>query len=938
MKFKNLSIRFKIISGVICLILLNTLLIGFISFSSSRQSLEDAFFDQLTAIKANKKRNIETYVEDIRNQTLMFSKSPMVVDCMKKIKEGFHNTDTHEIRNMDSLKFKVIDFYEREFIDLLNANSIIKINPEAFVNDDYKTLYYQSQYLVDNVNPVGSKHLLDRFSKENRYNQVHGQYHPYFREYLNKFGFYDIFLIDHQTGHVVYSVFKEIDYASSLINGVHSNSGLGKVFKRTQDKQNDVVVLSDFKPYHPSYDAPAAFIASPIYDDSGQVGTLVFQLSIDRINSIMTGDKGWKNDGLGDSGETYLVGSDFSMRSVSRFWLEDPKGYIKTLEENGIDSTTVQRIINTGTTIHWQEIRTKASEHAFEGNEGAEIINDYRGVPVLSSYSKLDIKGLDWVILSEIDEAEAFAPIESLKLQMFVVGIFILILSMIAATFLGNTLTRPVNILIQKMDQLAKGDFKQEFSGSIGDNEIGYLYKSIKQLVIRLNEAANFAVNVGKGVDTLGFTSQGENDVLGNALLSMKTNLKATIQQIQYAVKAGEDGRLDVRVSYDNLEGDWRAISDSINALLMSISAPISHLGHIIDAMSQGDLTKRFELEAKGDILVLGDNLNDALFQLNALLIETKRSSGGLERSSNDAYSQAGDMANSTNEIAEIVTNMNVGAQNQVNMIKESSELLSDVLVSSEKMAQNAINIEEVAEVGVQECEQGIERVNRVDDSILEILGSSQKASEMISVLSERSSEISMVLNIITDVAAQTNLLALNAAIEAAQAGDAGRGFAVVAQEIRKLAEDSNKSAKQIEKLILEIAQDTARTSEVIGDMKQKVDLGTEASKKVKEVFNIMTVFSKDTLKLSKTIKEDTDSQGDDIKRIVNVTKSIAQVSEETASGTELATNSTQLLSEGMVDYSSKAKGFASLASGLKSKLEQFSLDKEDEIDSKTKV
>ncbi len=91
------------------------------------------------------------------------------------------------------------------------------------------------------------------------------------------------------------------------------------------------VQIVDFKPYTPSYEAPSAFLATPIFNGPHIVGILALQLQVDEIDKVMTGNQNWKADGLGRSGETFLVGSDLRMRSTSRFLLEDPEGYDQVL-------------------------------------------------------------------------------------------------------------------------------------------------------------------------------------------------------------------------------------------------------------------------------------------------------------------------------------------------------------------------------------------------------------------------------------------------------------------------------------------------------------------------------------------------------------------------------------------------------------------------------
>ena len=266
---------------------------------------------------------------------------------------------------------------------------------------------------------------------ESEYSKIHSKYHPIIRSYLKKFGYYDIFLVDHRTGHIVYTVFKEADYATSLITGPYKDTNFAEAFdgaRRAPGK--NFVKLVDFEQYDPSYAAPASFIASPIFDGDQKIGILLFQMPIDKINYVMTGAEiqqdgewkfRWKEDGLGNSGETYLVSveeNDFKMRSVSRFLLEDPDGYFEALGEIGTDRRVIEKIAKLNTSILLQEVRTDAAKEAQKGNTNTRIINDYRGIPVLSSYKPLKIQDVNWIILSEIDESEAFAPIARFARQI----------------------------------------------------------------------------------------------------------------------------------------------------------------------------------------------------------------------------------------------------------------------------------------------------------------------------------------------------------------------------------------------------------------------------------------------------------------------------------------------------------------------------------------
>jgi hypothetical protein len=374
-------------------------------------------FDQLTSIRSTKKRNIEDYFSTIRNQINTYSEDKMIVDAMKAFKAAFPSIgkDLCE-EKLAPMRKSVEEYYQNEFLPRLNVNKDEHEAIEKYWDSDPRTIYMQHAYISKNPNETGKKHLLDFANDGSAYAKIHSIYHPIIRNFLLTFGYYDIFLIDSETGHIVYSVFKEVDYTTSLLTGPYKNTNFAQVFREARSAPDkDFIKLVDFESYDPSYTAPASFIATSIYDGDTKIGVLVFQMPIDKINSIMTGDKKWKEDGLGDSGETYLVGDDYKMRSISRFLIEDPVGYFNELDRIGYNENISRKIKRLNTTILLQDVKTDAVMEALRDKKDEKIVLDYRGVSVLSAYAKLEIQDVNWVICSDIDEAEVVNSISYLK-------------------------------------------------------------------------------------------------------------------------------------------------------------------------------------------------------------------------------------------------------------------------------------------------------------------------------------------------------------------------------------------------------------------------------------------------------------------------------------------------------------------------------------------
>jgi hypothetical protein len=116
---------------------------------------------------------------------------------------------------------------------------------------------------------------------------------------------------------------------------------------------------------------------------------------------------------MGKTGECYLVGPDLTMRSRSRFMVEDREAFVASLRRSSLPSATVDQIERQGNVINQLPVRTQAAEEAIRGREGLAILNDYRGVPVLSSYGPLDLDSIRWGVIAEMDVDEAYAPIRA---------------------------------------------------------------------------------------------------------------------------------------------------------------------------------------------------------------------------------------------------------------------------------------------------------------------------------------------------------------------------------------------------------------------------------------------------------------------------------------------------------------------------------------------
>lgn len=452
-----------------------------------------------------------------------------------------------------------------------------------------------------------------------------------------------------------------------------------------------------------------------------------------------------------------------------------------------------------------------------------------------------------------------------------------------------------------------------------------------EQNQLAFSEATKFIDHMAKGDFTYNMNTSGiemvksTEEVIIN-LESLRNNVQAIVGEMNMVVEqAGEKGNLSARMNIQ-AEGDWGLMISSVNLLMENISSPIKEVRTVIERMAQGDLTGRFTGKSEGDIKKMTMALNGALESVNGLLVQFEQNATEVAASSEQMLAKTDSMQASTTEVASAIQEMASGAQDQAIKTDASSKLVEEVMNSALDMESKSNSINEVAESGTKQCQDGLKIVDDLVQVMKNIESTSDETSDSIQVLTERAEEIGRTLKVITDIAAQTNLLALNAAIEAARAGEAGRGFAVVADEIRNLAEESKNAAIDIEKIIDNVNKDTVKAGKAIDIMKTSVKDGNTSSADAKNSFQQINDSSKESLSLAKQIIQSSSDQKLAIEQVVRNIEQIVVVAEQTAAGTQEISTSTFELNSGMGEINSGSTRLAEIADELRNGLSQFKL------------
>ncbi|MEM6432408.1 MAG: methyl-accepting chemotaxis protein, partial [Cyanobacteria bacterium P01_D01_bin.115] len=479
---RHLSIKSKIQVMLLGVSLISIISISLLGWNWARAELKQNIFDHLTSVRASKAYQIESYFTTFKNHVETLCEDRMVVSAVQEFDAAYDQLN--QATTPTDWDNAIRDYYGQNFFPKLTEHIAGTPNYETYAPKGNAARYLQYHYIAANPHPVGHKDALTEASDDSVYTAVHNRYHHLFQNLIQKFGYYDFFLIDPHTSDIVYSVYKETDYATNLDYGPYSRSNLAEIVAAVQDNPDQgAIQVADFKTYKPSYAAPAAFLAGPIYDGSTFVGILAVQMPVNEINQVLTGGKHWEQDGLGKSGETYLVGEDYLMRSISRFLIEDKAGYEEALRSTGTPSRIVKLIDQLDTSILLQRVNTEAAKEAIAGQEGTQIIKDYRGVPVLSSYAPVNLPGLQWAILSEMDLAEAYQSVYSLQTYLLISTVILMLVLTFLASIIAANFVKPIDTLIaaSRQAELGQEDANVFFDSTDEFSELAAIFNTVVQ-------------------------------------------------------------------------------------------------------------------------------------------------------------------------------------------------------------------------------------------------------------------------------------------------------------------------------------------------------------------------------------------------------------------------------------------------------------------------
>lgn len=583
-KIKNLSLAIKIPLFAVIIVILTALIVTFTAYNSAQEEVNSQAESKLVAVLDGRASELQSYLGAIQEDLLLISKNPNTITAL--------NEFTADWQEMGS-----------------GAGSTLR---DLYVTTQLSDLYDANDGSV--------------------YSASHAKYHPWFHNLQKQRDYYDVFLFN-ASGDLVYSVFKEADYGTNMHSGEWRDTDLANTFKSAISASTDSVAYYDFRPYAPSNNVPASFISTPVIDESGStIGVLAYQMPIARINSIMQ-----KSTGMGESGESYIVGDDYLMRSDSRFLNEGETSILKTK----VDGPT--------------------SRGAIAGQSGIEIVADYRGINVLSAYQGINFNGTKWALLAEIDESEVNEPVESMRNMMIMIAAG-LVAALGAAAFYGaNTITKPIGATVVVMDVLSNE----------GNTEIDVPYQN------RTDELGN----IGRAVEKFRLSMIEGERLREEARVAEEAKLERERVEKEAEQEAEKRKVEQQRAEAVKIEEKAKALAELVDSFNSDVSV-------MIQTVSSG--ATELELTAQS----MTSTAEDAGVKSTAVAAAAEQASANVQT----VATASEEMSASVGEISEQMVRSNTATQEVASKAETTTKIMNDLTSSSQSINEIIGLINDIAE------------------------------------------------------------------------------------------------------------------------------------------------------------------------------------------------------------------------------------------------
>lgn len=697
--WKNLPLKTKLIATFFLLSLSPFAIVSLFSLFTLSDNIERQALNQLVSLRNIKKNQLQDYFEQLRQQALDVSGRESTISAMGRFSRAFGLLATDDKSAEEMAKVRYVPGSEDQLLALVG------------------------QEITDNSAGAVAR-------REGPYGNIHRRFHGAFKNVVDSSDFVDAFLVDVE-GLVLYSFKKESNFGTNLNTGQFSKTKLADAFQQVKSfdasgtmKVNDAssrpAFFADYE-FDPSSETIAAYLAVPVTDEDYTIitGVIILQLGAEKINAIME-----ERSGLGETGETYLVGMDHLMRSNS-FLSPESHSMLASLQnpESG-------------------QVNSSIIDEALKGEKGVTLSQSYLGVDVLSAYMPVNILGKSWALIAELSAEEANADSDQLLLTMLGIALVTTAVIVLISILVSRSIAKPLVLMTERLQDIAsgEGDLTQRIVLQSKD-EIGKLADWFNQFVSKIQgimaEVHKNAADLSSAAEELSMSALEMERYAQNMTESITAEAAATNQSSSTIAEITRSLELmfnEIK-SIQNManEAEERAVDGSI---------VVKDTG---STMSTIDTSQK---KIEGITSVITEIANQTnLLSLNAAIEAAKagESGKGFAVVADEVRSLAERSAAAVVEIQQSVANSSTSIQKGLEVTRNTESVFTTIIEQvrsiSGSITQLSVSTSQ-QEAGLREVTIGVEQISSSSDENAE---SSQQLLDTLRETTETIKDLSVI-------------------------------------------------------------------------------------------------------------------------------------------------------------------------------------------------